>query len=65
MSNKEKFNKSIELFHEKTGELVRVIKFKNIKDFDNFLSGYRLMRYPGYNWRDHKKNIRKSRWRLG
>ena len=61
MANKEKFNKSIELFHEKTGELVRVIKFKNIKEFDYFLSGYRLMRYPGYDWRVHKKIRRKSR----
>ena len=51
MANKEKFNKSIELFHEKTGELVRVIRFKTPKEFDHFLSGYRLMRYPGYDWR--------------
>ena len=51
MTNKEKFNKSIELFHEKTGELVRVIRFKSTKEFDYFLSGYRLMRYPGYDWR--------------
>jgi hypothetical protein len=21
-----------------------------------------LMRYPGYNWRYHKKNYKKSRW---
>ena len=61
MSNKEKYNKSIELFHEKTGDLVRVIKFKNIKDFDYFLSSYRLMRYPGYNWRYHKKIRGKKR----
>ena len=61
MANKEKFNKSIELFHEKTGELVRVIRFKSTKEFDYFLSGYRLMRYPGYDWRAHKKIRRKSR----
>ena len=60
MSNKEKYKKSIELFHEKTGELVRVIRFKNSKEFDYFLYSYRLMRYPGYNWRYHKNNCRKS-----
>ena len=59
MSNKEKFRTSIELYHEKTGELVRVIRFKNPKDFHNFLYGFRSMRYPGYNWRYHK-NIRKK-----
>jgi hypothetical protein len=59
MSNKEKNRTSIELYHEKTGELVRVIRFKNPKEFDNFLCSYRLMRYPGYNWRYHKKIRRK------
>ena len=56
MTNKDNFKKSIELFHGKTGGLVRVIRFKNIKEFDYFLHSYRLMRYPGYNWRYHKKN---------
>ena len=60
MANKEKYKKSIELFHEKTGELVRVIRFKNLKEFDYFLSGYKLMRYPGYNWRYRKKIRRKA-----
>ena len=61
MVNKERYKKSIELFHEKTGELVRVIRFKNPKEFDNFLYRFRLMRYPGYNWRYHKNIKRKSR----
>jgi hypothetical protein len=61
MTNKEKYKKSIELFHEKTGELVRIIRFKSPKEFNNFLSGYRLMRYPGYNWRFHKRIKRNSR----
>jgi len=51
MANTKKYKKSIELFHEKSGDVVRVIRFKNSKDFDNFLCGYRSMRYPGYNWR--------------
>ena len=46
--NKQKFNKSIELFHEKSGDIVRVIRFKNSKDFDYFLYAYRSMRYPGF-----------------
>jgi len=56
-----KYRKSIELFHEKTGEVVRNIRFKNSKDFDYFLYGYKSMRYPGYNWRYRKNNIRKKR----
>jgi hypothetical protein len=48
---KTKFNKSIELFHEHTGEVVRVIRFRNQTEFDDFLQGYKSMRYPGYNWR--------------
>jgi len=48
---KEKFRKTIELFDEKTNEIVRKIHFKNSKDFDKFLEDFRLMRYPGYSWR--------------
>jgi hypothetical protein len=59
MANKEKYKKSIELFHEKTGELVRTIRFKTPKEFDKFLHSYRLMRYPGYNWRYIKNTSRK------
>jgi len=54
---KEKFRETIELFNEKTNEIVRKIHFKNPKDFDKFLEDFRLMRYPGYGWRyvDKKK----------
>lgn len=52
----DKFKKSIELFHEKSGDVVRVIRFKKAKEFDDFLYAFRSMRYPGYNWRYRKKN---------
>ncbi|UCB58298.1 MAG: hypothetical protein JSV67_06780 [Thermoplasmatales archaeon] len=43
--------RTIELFAEKTGRIVRKIRFRNQRDFDEFLKGFRSMRYPGYNWR--------------
>lgn len=43
--------KTIELFAEKTGIVVRKIRFRNQRDFDEFLRGFRRMRYPGYKWR--------------
>ena len=54
---KEKFRKTIELFDEKTNEVVRKIHFKNPKDFNKFIEDLTLMRYPGYSWRyvDKKK----------
>ena len=54
---KEKFRETIELFDEKTNEIVRKIHFKNQRDFEKFLEDFRLMRYPGYKWRyrDKKK----------
>jgi len=61
VNNKQKYKKSIELFHEKSGDAVRVIRFKKPKDFDNFLYAYRSMRYPGYNWRDCKNKRRKGK----
>ena len=56
---KEKFRETIELFDEKTYELVRKIYFKSSKDFDKFLEGLKLMRYLGYKWRyvDKKKEF--------
>ena len=53
------FRKSIELFDEKSNEVVRKIRFKNLKDFNHFLEAFRLMRYPGYGWRyvDKSKKI--------
>jgi len=49
--------RTIELFAEKTGIVVRKIRFRNQIEFDKFLKGFRSMRYPGYNWRylDKKK----------
>lgn len=52
----DKFKKSIELFHEKSGGVVRIIRFKKEKDFNEFLYAFKSMRYPGYNWRYHKKS---------
>jgi hypothetical protein len=43
INNRNKFKKSIELFHEKSGEVIRTIRFKNQKDFEYFLYGYRSM----------------------
>ena len=60
--NKSKFKKSIELFHETSGVVVRVIRFRNQKDFDEFLYGYKSMRYPGYKWRYCKKKSRKYQY---
>ena len=56
---KEKFRETIELFDEKTNEIVRKIHFKNQRDFEKFLEDFRLMRYPGYRWRyvDKKKEF--------
>jgi len=51
VNNKQKYKKTIELFHEKSGDTIRVIRFKKSRDFDNFLSAFKSMRYPGYNWR--------------
>ena len=41
----------IELFDEKTGDVVRVIRFRNSIAFDEFLEDFKAMRYPGYAWR--------------
>ena len=46
-----KYKELIELFDEKTGEVVRVIRFRNSIEFDEFLKNFKAMRYPGYGWR--------------
>jgi len=58
-NSQEKFREKIELFDEKTNEVVRKIYFKSSKDFDKFLEDFKLMRYPGYKWRyvDKKKEF--------
>ena len=58
---KEKFREVIELFDEKTNELVRVIRFKNPKDFNKFLEDFKAMRYPGYGWRYIDKGKKKGK----
>ena len=50
-----KYKKVIELFNEKTGEVVRVIRFRNSIAFNDFLKDFRAMRYPNYSWRLKKK----------
>jgi hypothetical protein len=46
-----KDKKVVELFNEKTGEVVRVIRFRNSIAFNDFLKAFRAMRYPNYSWR--------------
>ena len=56
-----KIIKSIELFHEKSGKVIRVIRFKKSSDFDQFLFAFKSMRYPGYNWRYYNYERRKGK----
>ena len=51
----------IELFDEKTGEVVRSIRFHNPKEFYKFLKGFRAMRYPSYDWRYKDKRKKKGK----
>jgi len=53
-----KYKTIIELFTEKTGDVIRVMRFRKLKDFNEFLKGFGEMRYPGYKWR--YKDIRKK-----
>jgi hypothetical protein len=46
-----KGRKIIELFDEKTGSVIRRISFQSPKEFEEFLKGFKEMRYPGYGWR--------------
>jgi hypothetical protein len=45
--------KVIELFDEKTGNVVRTICFRSPKEFDE-------LRYPGYGWRYRDKGRKKG-----
>ncbi len=49
----------IELFNEKTGEVVRLLRFSNSIAFDEFLKDFKAMRYPGYGWRYKEKKKEK------
>jgi len=52
------YKTKIELFTEKTGDVIRVLRFRKSKDFTEFLKDFKAMRYPGYGWR--YKDIRKN-----
>lgn len=52
---KGKYTVVIELFSEKTGEVVRTIRFRNPNEFSKFLEDFESMRYPGYRWRYREK----------
>ena len=50
----------IELFNEKTGEVIRKIRFQKPFEFDKFLKDFKAMRYPGYRWRYKDKKKKKE-----
>jgi hypothetical protein len=52
-----RYTKTVVLFDKKSNMDVRKIRFRNSKDFEQFIEDFRLMRYPGYDWRliDRKK----------
>ena len=52
---------SIELFTEKTGDVVRLIRFRNEHEFNEFIKSFNAMRYPGYGWRYKEKVKRKGK----
>ena len=64
MVRRKKEIKTIELFYEKTGEVIRLIRFKDPRDFNKFLDDYKSMRYPGYGWRFKEIEKRKSNKKL-
>jgi hypothetical protein len=53
--------KVIELFDEKTGSVIRTICFRSPKEFDEFVKGFKEMRYPGYGWRYKDKRGKERR----
>ena len=50
----------IELFDEKTGETVRSLRFRSPNEFNEFLTGFKAMRYPGFCWRYKEKDQKKD-----
>ena len=56
-----KGKKVIELFDEKTGNVVRTIRFDSPKEFEEFIKGFKDMRYPGYGWRYIDKRRKKGK----
>ena len=57
---KERYKVVIELFGEKTGDVVRTICFRNPNEFSKFLEDFESMRYPGYRWRYREKKKKKE-----
>jgi hypothetical protein len=47
--------KKIELYVEKTGDVIRTLRFHNEKEFFYFLDRFKQMGYPNYCWRDITK----------
>ena len=43
--------KVIELFDEKTGDVIRTFCFRNPKEFYEFAQGFNEKKHPGYGWR--------------
>ena len=58
-----KYKEAIELFDEKTGEVIRVIPFHSSIEFDEFVKSFKAMRYPGYSWRYCDKGKKKEKHR--
>jgi hypothetical protein len=56
-----KNKKVIELFNERTGEVVRTICFRDVISFDEFVKGFNAMRYPGYGWRYREEKEKKEK----
>jgi len=56
-----KYKVTIELFDEKTGDVVRAIRFRSSIAFEEFLKDFRAMRYPGYSWRYVDKGKKKGK----
>lgn len=56
-----KYKKVIVLLNEKTGEVVRTIIFRSPKEFNEFVKGFKEMRYPGYGWRCRDKVKKKEK----
>ena len=56
-----KYKEVIELFDEKTGNVVRTIRFDSPKEFEEFIKGFKDMRYPGYGWRYIDKRRKKGK----
>ncbi len=55
-----KYKKVVELFNEKTGEVIRVIRFRNSIAFNDFLNDFNAMRYPNYGWRYKDNEIKRK-----